>query len=74
MLVLWPAMVAMTAVASYFILKNLDKINGLVGSSFASTALLSCVNIVGAQCVYYSVIFEQWHPRQVTRVSACSRA
>ena len=69
-LVLWPAMVAMTAVASYYILHNVDKIDGLVGSSFAATAMLSCVNIVGAQCVMYTVAFERWHPRHVTKVCA----
>ena len=74
LLVLWPALVAMTAVASYFILRNVDRIDGLVGSSFAATALLSCVNIVCAQCVLYSVAFEAWHPRQVTNVSISALA
>lgn len=68
LVVVWPLMVGGTAVATYLIVTNQDAIAARLGFGFASTVLLSAVNVGSTMLVHMTVVAESWHPRLKTNV------
>lgn len=64
----WPAIVAATGVCSYYTLMNEAAINALISTGFATSLLLSLINMAGASAVRATMDIEGWHPRSVTNV------
>ena len=67
-LVVWPVMVCGTAFATYLIITNQEAIATTLGFGFASTVLLSCINIFSSLLVHMTVRSEAWHPKVKTNV------
>ena len=68
MVVVWPLMVCGTAFATYLIITNQEAIATTLGFGFASTVLLSCINIFSGVLVHLTVRSEAWHPKAKTNV------
>ncbi len=68
MAVLWPVVVAGAGAASYLALKHEAAVTAFFGTGFAASALLSLINLAGAQAVRLVLALEGWHPRHTTNV------
>jgi hypothetical protein len=72
--VLWPLMVGVTGVSTFFLVQNACTINAALHTSFVTPILLTCVTYISALLVRLTVQWEDWHPRLITNVGGMRHA